>query len=300
MRIGITKWVLYILLALIWGSSFELMKLGLFEDNDVTKPVLSAYQVAALRLLCAGIIILPLGVQAYKAIPKQLRLYAVLSGVLGSFLPAFLFCLAEVRLDASFAGMLNSLTPIFVVVVGFLFFQLKPNTLQVCGILVSFVGSIALFLSKSGQTGDLLYVGYILLATFLYGLNVNMVGNKLRTVPSIHIAALAFSSLIIPSGIVLYFTGMLQHNLGNEAVLKSIGASALLGVLGTTIASVLFYRLMKLAGPVFASAVTYGIPFVAIMWDVVHGVGINAYTIASLCIILLGIVVINYKQLMGK
>jgi drug/metabolite transporter (DMT)-like permease len=292
----ITKWGLFIILALIWGSSFELMKLGLYQNNDFSKPVLTAYQVAALRLFFAGLIILPLGYKAFKEIPTEKRNYAILSGLLGSFFPAFLFCLAETKLDGSFAGTLNSLTPIFVLLVGFLFFNLKPTQWQVIGILVSFVGSIALFFSKNGQTGDLLYVAYIILATIFYGLNVNMVGKKLKEVPSIKIAALAFSFLTIPSLIILLATHTHQLNFNDPVIIKSISASAILGILGTTIASILFYVLMKRAGGVFASAVTYGIPFVAMFWDIIHNMPTNIWIWLSLLIILSGIFITNRKR----
>jgi drug/metabolite transporter (DMT)-like permease len=293
---GLLKWIIFVVLALIWGSSFELMKLGMFENNDFSKPVLSPYQVAALRIFFAGIFILPLGIKAYLSIPKDKKNYAVLSGILGSFFPAFLFTLAETKLDGSFAGTLNSLTPIFVILVGVGFFALKPTKNQILGICISFAGSIALFFCKSGKTGDLLYVGYILIATFFYGLNVNMVNKKLSGVPSMQIAALAFSFLIIPAFIILLLTNSHQLDFNNITILKSIGASALLGILGTTVASILFYVLMKKAGPVFASAVTYGIPFIAIGWDLIHGFNMNVGVWLSLLIILLGILIANRNK----
>jgi drug/metabolite transporter (DMT)-like permease len=302
----IIKWGLFVLLSFIWGSSFELMKLGLFERVTSTnelgvseigyRPVLSAFQVAAFRLFFAGVIILPLGISAFKEIPKDKRNYAILSGLLGSFFPAFLFCLAEIKLDASFAGALNSLTPIFVLLVGFLFFSLKPTRLQVAGILVSFAGSIALFFSKSGKTGDLLFVGYILLATILYGLNVNMVGKKLASIPSLKIAALAFSFLTIPSLLVLLATGTQHLDFTNPVILKSLSSSAALGIFGTTVASILFYVLMKRSGPVFASAVTYGIPFIAIGWDLLHGMQMGFWVWCSLIIILSGIFITSFRK----
>lgn len=290
------KWGLFVVLALIWGSSFELMKLGLYENNDFAKPVLSAYQVAALRLFFAGLIILPLGYKALITIPKRKRNYAILSGLLGSFFPAFLFCIAETKLDASFAGTLNALTPIFVLLVGLLFFGLKPTQWQVAGILISFAGSILLFFSKNGQTGDLIYIGYILIATLCYGLNVNMVMKKLSDVPSIKIATLAFSFLTIPSLVILLITGTHQLDFTDPKYIKSITASATLGIFGTTIASILFYMLMKKAGSVFASAVTYGIPFVAMFWDIVHGKHFTIWVWLCLLVILSGIFITSFRK----
>jgi drug/metabolite transporter (DMT)-like permease len=307
---AVVKWGLFLILVLIWGSSFELMKLGLFEKQSFTDasgatkiafiPVLSAFQVAALRMFFAGLVILPLGYKAWKAIPNDKRNYAILSGVLGSFFPAFLFCLAEIKLDPSFAGALNSLTPIFVLIVGFWFFQLKATRYQVIGIIISFLGSIALFFSKSGKTGDLLYVGYIIIATILYGLNVNMVGKKLKEVPSLKIAALAFSFLTVPSLIILLATNTHHLDFSSAKYIKSISAGAVLGILGTTIASVLFYMLMKKAGGVFASGVTYGIPFVAMFWDILNGYHMNVWVWLSLLVILCGIFITNFNKAKPK
>lgn len=282
------SWVLYVVLCLIWGSSFLLMLIGLEKLN--------AWQVAAIRLLSAGVILLPFVWKVMQRIPKEKISFIILSGFLGSFFPAFLFCLAETKLDSSFAGTLNSLTPIFVLIVGASFFQLKVNQRQVLGILISFTGSILLFLSKSGKTGDLMYIGFIVLATFLYGLNVNMVSRKLKEVASFDIAVLAFSFLTIPSLIILLVFQTHQLNLSDSQTLWSVLASAGLGIAGTTVASILFYILLKRAGGVFASTVTYGIPFVAIGWGLVYNEKITVAVVLSLLLILLGILITNLKE----
>lgn len=282
------SWVLYGVLCLIWGSSFLLMLIGLEKLN--------AWQVAAIRLFSAGVILLPFAWKVMQRIPKEKISFIILSGFLGSFFPAFLFCLAETKLDSSFAGTLNSLTPIFVLIVGASFFQLKVNRRQVLGILISFTGSILLFLSKSGKTGDLMYIGFIVLATFLYGLNVNMVSRKLKEVASFDIAVLAFSFLTIPSLIILLVFQTHQLNLSDSQTLWSVLASAGLGIAGTTVASILFYILLKRAGGVFASTVTYGIPFVAIGWGLVYNEKITVAVVLSLLLILLGILITNLKE----
>lgn len=282
------SWVLYGVLCLIWGSSFLLMLIGLEKLN--------AWQVAAIRLFSAGVILLPFAWKVMQRIPKDKISFIILSGFLGSFFPAFLFCLAETKLDSSFAGTLNSLTPIFVLIVGASFFQLKVNQRQVLGILISFTGSILLFLSKSGKTGDLMYIGFIVLATFLYGLNVNMVSRKLKEVASFDIAVLAFSFLTIPSLVILLAFQTHQLNLSDSQTLWSVLASAGLGIAGTTVASILFYILLKRAGGVFASTVTYGIPFVAIGWGLVYNEKITVAVVLSLLLILLGILITNLKE----
>ena len=126
-------WILFISLCIIWGSSFMLMKWGMFDTNK--QPILSPYQVAALRMLSSGIIMLPFIKKAWQQIPKKTIRYVILSGWLGSFFPAFLFCIAETKVDGALSGSLNSLTPIFVIIIGALFF--KRITLQKRQVLLS-------------------------------------------------------------------------------------------------------------------------------------------------------------------
>jgi len=287
MRNTVVNWVLFIVLSLIWGSSFVLMKLGI-ED-------LNAYEVASLRILSAGAVLLPFALKAIKAIPKEKIWYVILSGLLGSFFPAYLFCIAETRIDSSLAGILNALTPLFTVVLGVSFFHLKASRNKWVGIVVGFIGLLLLpFASSKGIVlKDFSYSLFCLLATILYGINVNMVGTHLKTVNSINIAALAFVFLMIPSSITLYFAGYFDRDLGNANIIKATAASAILGVMGTAVASIMFYMLLKRAGALFASTVTYGIPFVAILWGVFYGETITIMQIGCLGIILFGVYLAN-------
>lgn len=287
MRNTLTNWALFVVLSLIWGSSFILMKLGI--EN------LNAYEVASLRILSAGLVLMPFAFKAVKAIPKGKIWYAILSGLLGSFFPAYLFCIAETRIDSSLAGILNALTPLFTVVIGVSFFHLKASRNKWLGIIVGFIGLMLLpFASSKGIVlKDFSYSLFCLLATVLYGVNVNMVGTHLKTVNSINIAALAFVFLMIPSAVILYFAGYFDRELTETAVVQATAASAVLGILGTAVASIMFYMLLKRAGALFASTVTYGIPFVAILWGVFYGETITVMQIGCLGIILFGVYLAN-------
>ncbi len=287
MRNALINWGLFIVLCLIWGSSFVLMKLGIEKLN--------AYEVASLRMLSAGVVLIPYAVKAIKAIPKEKVWYAILSGLLGSFFPAYLFCIAETRIDSSLAGILNAFTPLFTVVIGVSFFHLKASRNKWLGIVVGFIGLLLLpFASSKGIVlKEFSYSLFCLLATVLYGINVNMVGTHLRTVNSINIAALAFVFLMIPSGITLYFAGYFDRTLSNPEIVQATMASSILGIMGTAVASILFYMLLKRAGALFASTVTYGIPFVAILWGVVYGETITFYQIGCVGIILFGVYLAN-------
>ena len=291
----IVNWSLFVILCLIWGSSFELMKLGMFENHDFSKPVLTPYQVAAIRMISAGVIMLPFAVKALKELSKNTLVYIVLSGLFGSFFPAFLFCIAETKIGGGIAGSLNSLTPLFVILVGVMFFQLIISTQKIIGVLVGLTGSgVLIYANTKGQAiNDAIYIFFVIVATIFYGLNVNMVIKKLTGVPSAQIAAIAFSSLIIPSLIILCFTGYFALPLAETKFVVATTAASVLGILGTAIASILFYMLMKRAGGIFASTVTYGIPFVAIAWGVINHEHITALHFVGLIIILGGVYLAN-------
>lgn len=290
MKQGFFNWLIFILLSLIWGSSFILMKEGLKN--------LSAFQVASLRILSSGIVLLPTALKYFRQIPKDKIFIIFMSGVLGSLLPAYLFCIAEEGIDSALAGTLNSLTPIFVIITGALFFKSKASGNKILGILISFTGSILLLLSKGHmqESQNLLYVSFVVLATIFYGFNVNMVHRNLKNIGSLQIAAVALTLNAIPALLVLVVTGYFNLPLTNTGVLLSTGAAAVLGVLGTAVASIIFYMLVKRAGAVFASMVTYGIPVVAIMWGIVYHEEVGWKQVGCLLIILFGVYYANRKK----
>ena len=286
---GFLNWFIFIMLSIIWGSSFILMKEGLKN--------LSAYQVASLRIVFSGIVLLPTAIKCIRHIPKDKLLTIFLSGLLGSLLPAYLFCVAEEGIDSALAGTLNSLTPIFVIITGAVFFNSKASANKVLGIIISFTGSILLLLSKGHmqENQNLLYISYVVLATIFYGINVNMVHRHLHHIPSLQIAAVALTLNAIPALAVLSFTGYFNLPLTNNGILLSTGAAAVLGIFGTAVASVIFYMLVKRAGAVFASMVTYGIPVVAIIWGVIYKEEVGWKQVLCLLLILTGVYVANRK-----
>ena len=289
LREKIFNWTLFIVLSFIWGSSFVLMKEGM--------QVLSPYQVAALRILSAGVVLIPFAFRAIKQVPKNKLGLVALSGILGSFIPAFLFCLAETKIDSSLAGILNALTPFFTILVGIAFFELKAERKKIIGILIGFIGLILLFTGNGHiDFKNVSYSSFIFVATILYGLNVNMVGRHMHGIGSVNIATLAFVFLIIPCLFILYFTGYFALPLSQKDYIFSTGASAILGIMGTAVASILFYMLIKRAGAVFSSMVTYGIPFVAVFWGLMLDEQITIWQVISLSVILTGVYLANSNK----
>lgn len=283
------NWLLFVLLSIIWGSSFILMKEGLVG--------LTSFQVASIRIISAGIVLLPMALMSLRLIPKKLMWYVFFSGTLGSLLPAYLFCMAEEKIDSALTGVLNSLTPIFVIISGALFFQSRASIFKVLGIMIALVGSVLLFFFQPhfSESNNLLQIFYVLLATAFYGYNVNMVHKHLRHIPSIRIAAVAMLLNSIPALVVLFLTGYFSSDIFDRDVLVSTGYSAILGIFGTAIATILFYMLLKRAGSIFASMVTYGIPIVALLWGVVYGEEVGWKQVFGMGVILIGVWVANSK-----
>ncbi len=282
------KWGLFLLLSIIWGSSFILMKRGMFTADG--SPTLNAFQVAAIRILSAGIVLIPVAIREWKKLDRSKLKPIFLSGFLGSFIPAFLFCLAETRINSSLAGFLNALTPIFTIIVGIVFYQSPVQQKKLLGVAIAFSGMLILFFAKSSLAGNSFsYSLLAVIATVCYGFNVNIAHKYLQGIPSLTTAAFAFGMLIVPSLLVLYATGYFALPLHEEKFMLSTLSSSVLGVMGTAVATVLFYVLLKRAGALFASMVTYGIPFIALLWGLADNESIVPLQLLGLTVILFGV-----------
>jgi drug/metabolite transporter (DMT)-like permease len=286
---GFLNWFIFILLSIIWGSSFIMMKEGLLW--------LTAFQVASLRIVFSGLVLLPSAIKHFKNVPRNKLGIIFLSGVLGSLLPAYLFCVAELGIDSALAGTLNSLTPIFVIITGALIFKSSTSVNKILGILIAFSGSVLLLISKGHmqENQNLVYVSFVVLATICYGINVNMVHKHLHHIGSIQIASLALTLNAVPALIILYFTGYFSLPLTDPDILYSTGHAALLGIFASAIASIIFYVLIKRAGAVFSSMVTYGIPVIANFWGMIYGEEVGWKQFACLLLILTGVYMANRR-----
>jgi len=290
-----SKWLLFILLCLIWGSSFVLMKLGMFAADG--SPILSAWQVAAIRIFTSGLVLIPFFIKAWQQIPGKLKAIVLVSGWLGSFIPAILFCLAESKIDSALAGTLNAVTPLSTLFIGWALYQIPVPRQKAMGILVGLAGCVMLFLNKTGHSiEEPLYAGMVLAATICYGWNVHLLTQYLSGISALDIATMAFVGLVPFSFALLLFSGYFNLPLLQPAYFKATIAASVLGIMGTAFASIIFYRLVKLAGPLFASLVTYGIPFIAIGWGAIYGEKITALQIIALAIILAGVYIANREK----
>lgn len=291
MNYKFVNWLIFVILCIIWGSSFKLMK-------DSTAG-LSTFQIAGLRIFSAGLIFIPFAIAHISKIPAKKITLVILSAVFGNLLPAFLFAEAMSKIDGSLGGILNALTPICVVVIGIVFFRDKIKKQKIVGVLTGFGGLVLLTLApaltgeKNIDFSNLTYTLLVLAATLSYGFNVNIVSHYLKDVNPIRLATVSLAFMTLPAGIVLFQQGFLKLNFSDIIVQHSIYASAGLGVAGSAIATALFYILVKRAGGLFASLVTYGIPFIALLWGLFDQEKITLLKIICLGIILLGVYMAN-------
>lgn len=287
-----SNWLLFIALSLIWGSSFILMKIGLQGLN--------AFEVAGIRLLTAGICMLPFALKFIKKTPLKLLPLFLLTGLLGNGFPAFLFCAAETKIDSSFAGILNALTPLFTLVFGVLLFRQNIIWKKFLGIIVGFTGVCLLFFESGLALSNYGYGLLIILATAFYGININIIKNYLQGYSPLHIICIAFLFLGLLSLPALIFAGLPEQvSHLNNGLLISMGAAMVLGAIGTALAVWLFYKLIQSSGPVFASMVTYGAPVVAIGWGWLAGENISWSQFISLILILTGVYLASQRKKIG-
>ena len=286
-REKIINWLLFIVLSLVWGSSFILMK--------ASKEHLNGYQIGAIRIFSAGIIFLPFALVHITKIPRNKLGLVALSGLLGNFLPAFLFAIAiENRIDSSLAGILNSLTPLFVIIISVAVYKSPIAAKKTAGVIIGFIGLIILSLSKGGISfNNMGYASLILLATICYGLNVNLVSRYLKGVSPLHMATVSLAIMSFGALGVAFAEEVPAIIKYDEGARLSIIYAALLGVVGSAFATVLFYILIKRAGALFAALVTYGIPVVAITWGIIANEDVTGLQITCLGIILSGVFLAN-------
>lgn len=280
------NWGIFILLCFVWGSSFILMKESLKG--------LTVVQIASFRIFSAGIIFLPFAIFHISKIPRRKMRFVFLAGLFGNLLPAYCFVAAINKLDSSLASILNSLTPICVAGIAISFFKAKIQTQKILGILAGFGGLCLLSLYNKSISLD--NMGYALLAvaaTLMYGINVNLVGHYLKECKPIHIATVSLSLMAIPSLFILWQQDFFQLNFSESRVQWAIINSSLLGITASAFATVIFYVLLQRAGGLFASLVTYGVPFVALFWGFLDGEKITTVEIVALCIILFGVYLAN-------
>jgi len=281
---------LLILLALIWGTSFILMKKGLLA--------FSPGELGSIRVAAASIFLLPIALVKLKELGQRHYLKLFASGLMGIFFPAFLFALAQTRLESSVTGIMNSLTPIFTLIIGVLFFHQTFRRQSIVGIIIGLAGTVILVLANSGGKiqGVNLYALLVILACLFYATNLNYIKYKIPELKALTITSVSLM-LIGPLALVYLFgftefTEKLSHH---EGAWTAFGFILLLGFMSTALATVLFNKLVKISSPLYTSSVTYLIPVVAVLWGLFDNERLYPGHIVGMAAIIGGVYLANRK-----
>ena len=259
------------------------------------EPVYSPDELTAIRIVFAWLVMLPVAIRSRHELFGKYKGPLMVVGIFGNGIPAILFALAQSRIDSALAGMLNTLVPLFTVILGVAFYKVQIKSVQILGITLGFAGAAGLILSNTskGISGDANYALLIVLATICYAISTNTVKRYLGELHPVKIVALALTFVVIPASLWLLGSNALQTLLHHPAGIGSLGYIALLAIFGTSLSLIFFNRLVAGTSALYASTVTYLIPIVAIFWGVLDGETFTYWHFVSILVILSGIYLVN-------
>ncbi|MBN2681069.1 MAG: DMT family transporter [Bacteroidales bacterium] len=284
------QWAILVLLAFTWGSSFILMKLSL-RTFDL-------FQVAGFRIFLSFILFLPLTIRNFKKITKHNLPFLLIVGFIGNTIPAFLFTIAQTKIESSMAGILNSLTPLSTLLIGLYLFKEKSSLINVIGVFIALMGAMGLMIKTDLQTffaGANWFGLFVVLAASFYGISVNVIKHKLKNLDGIAIASLSFFVTGPICGIILLFTDFEPVFASKNAANDFLYILAL-AFFSSVLAVIAFNILIKYTTAIFASSVTYIIPIFAIMWGIIYGEQLIMNDLLWAVIVILGVYLVNLKK----
>lgn len=282
------KWILLGLLALIWGSSFILIKKGLIG--------LTPFQLGSLRIIFCAVFLLVIGFKSLTEIPLHKWKYVAVTSLFGTFIPAYLFAIAETKVSSSICSILNSLTPLSTLLFGATLFGLDFKRSQLFGIIIGLAGTAILIFTgaENNTTENYFYTVFVIIATMCYATNVNLIKKYLSDVKPLSITTGNFLVMLLPALLILFFTDF-SSKVHVESTQHAMIFVAILGIVGTGIANISFYKLIQISSPVFASSATYLIPIVALGWGIFDNERLTLFQIFGAAVVMVGIYLANKK-----
>lgn len=283
--------ILLISLALIWGTSFILMKKGLM--------VFSPGEVGSIRVAAASLFLLPSALTKLRDLETRHYPLLFVAGMTGIFLPAFCFATAQTRLESSVTGIMNSLTPIFTLLIGVFFFLQKFRRQSIAGIMAGLAGTVMLVLADSGWeiSGLNSFALLVILACILYATYLNFIKYRVSDLPALTITSV---SLMLIGPLAMFylftFTGFTKKLMLTDGAWTALAYVVLLGFMSTSLATILFNKLVKISSPLYASSVTYLIPIVAVLWGLADGERLHGGHFAGMAAIVGGVYLSNRKS----
>ena len=282
------KCIFLIVLALIWGSSFILIKRGLIGLNP--------FQVGSLRIVFAAVFLLIIGFKSLAKIPQNQWKYIALTSLFGTFIPAYLFSIAQTQIASSVSSILNSLTPLNTLILGIVVFRLEFKRTQIFGVFIGLIGTLLLIFNGAinNPNQNYYYTILVVIASLCYATNVHLIKKYLSDVAPLSITTGNFLVLLFPALMVLYFSGFLDV-VSVAKVQQSLLYIVVLGVVGTALANILFFKLIQISSPVFATSVTYLIPVVAFFWGLLDNEMLTPIQFVGAFIVLIGVYLSSKK-----
>lgn len=257
-------WTLFLLLVLIWGSSFILIKNGLAGYT--------AWQAATIRLVPASSVMFFLAIRDIRKVPRQKIPFILLVGTLSMLFPAYLFSIAETNINSAMAGILNALTPLFTGVFAISFWGQNLSKKQWLGLGIGFFStSFLLLFNTDARFTFNEYALLIVLATACYGLNINIVKNYLSDINPLHVTTIAVSFAGVMGFIFLFASGYENYVTVNKSQFYPLLSLIILGVIHTALAQLMQNRLIQKSSVAFVSSTTYLIPVVAVLIGLLVG-----------------------------
>ena len=285
-------WAILVFLSIIWGTSFILIKKSLVAFNPE--------EVAILRVGLSGIAFIPFFLYKFRKLEWNRWWFYLIIALTGSGIPAVLYATAQTKLSSATSGILNSVTPIFTLIIGVVIFKNLTSTKQVIGSIIGFLGAAALIMLDrpldSTEAVPIFYAMLIIIGTVLYGANVNFIKEYFQHVEPIQLSSFAFVLLGLPVSLMIPFTDIPDKVVNHPEGVTSLMALVLLALMSTVLALIIFYKLVQDTSAVFGSTVAYIIPIVALIWGVLDGEFIGWMHMLSMAVILFGVYLIRVGQ----
>jgi len=280
-------WSILLLLTLIWGFSYYFIKHSLKG--------FSPWQIGSLRMVISSLVLLPFLARALRAVPAEKYVLITWVGLLGSFLPAILYPLAQLRISSSVAGIVNAFTPICTYLIGMLCFNVRAEKTKIYGTAIGLLGAVVLILFKPGAElrAELAFLLIAFVVPFLYGINSNTIKAKLAGIPGMELTTLMYFSTLLMSLPLGFMTGAFVQIPIAIAKGSAFYHLLALSVLGSALAMTLFNILIQRVHVLFASSVTYLMPLVALIVGWLDGESIRWNDMFGFSCILAGVAIAN-------
>lgn len=287
--ITLRHFVILGILSIVWGSSFILIKKALIAFDPI--------ELACMRIAISSLAFMPFIIYYRTKIPWHRWKLFLAVGLTGSGIPAFMYFIAQTNINSMVSGLLNSLTPIWTLIMGLAIFKNAFDKQKLIGVLIGFLGAalLMIFGKSQGSNSNLWYGLFVVFGTICYGMSGNLVKHYLQNVDSIIISATSFFFIGLPAFAYLIFTGTFTSMAYTQDEIHSLLALLVLALVGTVLASIIFYKLIQDTNAIFGSSVAYLMPLVAIFWGFLDGEGLGIIVIISMALILTGVYLIKKK-----